>query len=339
MAIPYRTQRALKRLGITVLIIAVVAVLFVVCWFMWLGRYVVYDRDAGVRFDMERSSLDIQGEPMRNKEKLPQVNVFYNEGENAIVDASDMTKLQGYYISQEDLEKDITAIQPQLEALEKGTPVMIDVKSITGAVFYDSKASEFRNSAISTKAMEDLLQYMNSRGLYTIARMPAFRDYNFGLNNVEYGLPTSGGYLWTDDSYCYWLNPASQGTRSYLISLITELKNMGFDEVVLSEFYFPDTTEIVFDGDRNQAVVDAAKVLSDSCSTAAFTVSFVGKPGFALPEGRSRLYIEDAEPAQAKALAEGCGLEEPELYVVFITELHDTRFDEYGVLRPLSAAH
>lgn len=339
MAIPYRTQRLLKRLGITVLIVAVVLALAAVCWFMWLGRFVIYDREAGVRFDMDRSSLDIQGQPMTRQENLPQVEVFYNEGENAIVDTSEMTKLIGYYISQEDLETDITAIRPQLEALEKDTPVMIDVKSITGAVFYDSNASEFRNSAISTNAMGELLEYMNSRGLYTIARLPAFRDYNFGLNNVEYGLPTAGGYLWMDSTYCYWLNPASQGTRSYLISLITELKNMGFDEVVLTDFYFPESTEIVFNGDRNQAIVDAAQVLADSCSTAAFTVSFVGKPGFVLPQGRSRLYMEDAEPAQAKALAEGTGLENPDIYVVFITELHDTRFDEYGVLRPLSGAH
>ena len=303
MAIPYRTQRALKRIGTTVLILLIVVVLFVLCWFLWLGRFVVYDRDAGARIDMDRSSLEIQGKPMQQQEDLPMVEIFYNEGENAIVDTTDMKKLTGYYISQAELEKDITAIRPQLEALEKDTPVMIDVKSITGTVFYDSNVSEYRNSAISTNAMGELLEYMNGRGLYTIARLPAFRDFNFGLNNVEYGLPTAGGYLWMDSSYCYWLNPASQGTRSYLISLITELKNMGFDEVVLTDFYFPESTEIVFNGDRDQAIVDAAKVLSDTCSTAAFTVSFVGKPGFVLPDGRSRLYLENAEPAQAAALA------------------------------------
>lgn len=338
MAIPYRTQRTLKRLGTALLIVVVAVVLIAACWFWWLGRYVVYDRE-GARFDMDRSSLEIQGQPMREQEDLPTVDVFYNEGENAIVNASDMKRLTGYYISTKDLEADITVIRPQLEALESDTPVMIDVKSIYGAVYYDSNVSEYRNSAISTSAMEDLLNYMNSRGLYTIARLPAFRDYNFGLNNVEYGLPTAGGYLWMDSSYCYWLNPASQGTRSYLISLISELKNMGFDEVVLTDFYFPESTEIVFDGDRDQAVADAAKVLVDTCSTAAFTVSFVDNGKLILPEGRTRLYLENAEPAQAKALAEGTGLEEPEIYVVFITELHDTRFDDYGVLRPLSGAH
>lgn len=338
MAIPYRTQRLLKRLTVGILAAVLILLIVILCWIMWLERFIVYDREKGIILD-SRSSLDIQGQPMQHRNNLPKVDIYYNEGENAIVTETDMVKLTGYYISTADLEKDITAIRPQLEALEEGTPVMIDIKNIKGELYYDSLASEYRSSSISTTAMAELLKYLNEGGFYTIARMPALRDFNFGLNNVAYGLPTSGGYLWVDSSYCYWLNPASQGTRSYLISLISELKNMGFDEVVLTDFVFPESTEIVFDGDRKQAINDCAKVLVDTCSSEAFTVSFVGQAGFELPQGRSRLYLENAQPAQAAVLAEGTGLEQPDIYVVFITELHDTRFDEFGVLRPLSGAH
>lgn len=338
MAIPYRTQRLLKRLGtgilVTVLILAVVAL----CWIIWLERFIVYDREEGIILD-SRSSLEIEGQPLQRRNDLPEVEIYYNEGENAIVTQTDMEKLTGYYISAADLEQDITAIRPQLEALEPGTPVMIDVKNIKGELFYESTASEYRSTTISATAMGELLKYLNEGDFYTIARMPALRDFHFGLNNVAYGLPTSGGYLWVDSSYCYWLNPASQGTRSYLISIITELKNMGFDEVVLSDFVFPTSTEIVFDGDRQKAIDDCAKVLVDTCASEAFTVSFAGQVGFTLPEGRSRLYLENIQPAQAASAAETTGIEKPEIYVVFVTELHDTRFDDYGVLRPLSAAH
>ena len=338
MAIPYRTQRLLKRTGTTILVTVLVLAIIILCWLLWLERFIVYDREDGIILD-DRSSLDIQGQTMSGRADLPKVEIYYNEGENAIVTETDMTKLTGYYISAAELEKDITAIRPQLEALEPGTPVMIDVKNIKGELFYDSKASEYRSGSISTPAMDELLKYLHANNFYTIARLPALRDFNFGLNNVEFGLPTRGGYLWVDSSYCYWLNPASQGTRSYLISIITELKNMGFDEVVLTDFVFPESTEIVFDGDRQQAIADAAKVLADACSSEAFTVSFAGKVGFALPEGRSRLYLEGAEPAMAASVAESTGLEQPEIYVVFITDLHDTRFDDFGVLRPLSGAH
>lgn len=338
MAIPYRTQRLLKRLGISILIVVLILAVAAACWLLWLERFIVYDREKGIILD-DRSSIEIQGQPMQHRTNLPKVEIYYNEGENAIISETDMVKLTGYYISAAELEKDITAIRPQLEALEPGTPVMIDVKNIKGELFYDSAASEYRSSTISASAMSELLNYLNSNGFYTIARMPAFRDFNFGLNNVAYGLPTSGGYLWVDSSYCYWLNPSSQGTRSYLISIISELKNMGFDEVVLTDFVFPESTEIVFDGDRQGAINDCAKVLVDTCSSEAFTVSFVGTANFTMPTGRSRLYLENAQPAQAATLAQATGLEQPEIYVVFITELHDTRFDDYGVLRPLSGAH
>lgn len=338
MAIPYRTQRLLKRLGTGILVTVLIVAVASLCWLLWLERFIVYDREEGLILD-DRSSIDIQGQPLKHRNNLPKVEIYYNEGENAIVTETDMEKLTGYYISAADLEKDITAIRPQLEALEPGTPVMIDVKNIKGELFYDSAASEYRSGTISSKTMTELLKYLNAGNFYTIARMPALRDFNFGLNNVEFGLPTRGGYLWVDSSYCYWLNPASQGTRSYLISIISELKNMGFDEVVLSDFVFPESTEIVFDGDRQTAINDCAQVLVDTCASEAFTVSFAGKPGFTLPAGRTRLYLENAQPAQAAVLAESTGLEQPEIYVVFITELHDTRFDEFGVLRPLSGAH
>ena len=338
MAIPYRTQRLLKRIGILLLVVVLALAVVALCWLLWLDRFVVYDREAGVLFS-QQSSVEIDGQTMQGRKNIPKVEIYYNEGENAIVTETDMVKLTGYYISAAELEKDITAIIPQLEALEPGTPVMIDVKNIKGELFYESIASEYRSTTISTTAMGELLQYLNTHNYYTIARMPALRDFNFGLNNVAYGLPTSGGYLWVDSSYCYWLNPASQGTRSYLISLISELKNMGFDEVVLSDFVFPTSTEIVFDGDRQQAIADAAKVLVDTCSSEAFTVSFAGEANFVLPEGRTRLYLENAQPGQAATLAAATGMEQPDIYLVFITELHDTRFDEYGVLRPLSAAH
>ena len=61
MAIPYRTQRFLKRLGISVLVITLALTLFVVCWFMWLGRYVVYDRE-----NHTFREFSLHGQPVEN---------------------------------------------------------------------------------------------------------------------------------------------------------------------------------------------------------------------------------------------------------------------------------
>ena len=45
MTIPYRTRRVLKRLGSALLALALVAIFVLMCWLLWLDRFVVYTRD------------------------------------------------------------------------------------------------------------------------------------------------------------------------------------------------------------------------------------------------------------------------------------------------------
>ena len=53
MIIPYRVQQALRRLGIGLLVILVLAMVVLLCWFLWLQRYVVYTEDgAKLNFDI-----------------------------------------------------------------------------------------------------------------------------------------------------------------------------------------------------------------------------------------------------------------------------------------------
>ena len=143
-----------------------------------------------------------------------------------------------------------------------GTPVMLDVKDAKGRFFYSSGVSAERSGSVDTAAMDALIEKLDQKGMYLIARLPALRDYSFGLNHTENGLfVSSGAYLWADDDYCYWLDPTKQGTVTYLVEIVTELKNLGFDEVVFDEYRFPDTDNLKFSGDRLEALNSTAKTL------------------------------------------------------------------------------
>jgi hypothetical protein len=50
------------------------------------------------------------------------------------------------------------------------------------------------------------------------------------------------------------------------------------------------------------------------------------------------MYLENAAAADAAQLATQFGFEDPKIRVVFLTTVHDTRFDEFSVLRPISNA-
>ena len=58
-----------------------------------------------------------------------------------------------------------------------------------------------------------------------------------------------------------------------------------------------------------------------------------------LVEYACRLRDEGKSAAEIAAAAELSGVADTAVQLVFLTELHDTRFDAYGVLRPLSGAH
>lgn len=336
MNIPYRTRCALKRTGKIMLVLAVVTLLIWMCWILWLQRYVVYTRDGGAVLDFDLSEMET-GEQAKQPQK-DEVSIYYNEGDNAINTNKELQQLQGYYVTAEDLA-DIDTVLTQIKALPKETPVMLEVKSIYGSFFYSSSVSAKRSSNINTEKMDELLAYLKKSGMYTIAVLPAMRDYEYGLHHVSDGLPTAGGYLWVDDDGCYWLNPSSEGTISYLVQIVTEIKSLGFSEVVFSDFYFPKTDSIVFKSDKTEALTRAAQTLVTTCATDYFCVSFIGEDPFTLPEGRSRLYKKNAVAAELESIAQQTGLADPQTRLVFLTEVHDTRFDAYSVLRPLSAAH
>lgn len=340
MIFSYRTRQLLKNIAVVLLMVLLVLALVLMCWFLWLERFVVYTRDQGAILDFNLSADFGPGEQAVPPEPEDPVSIYYNEGDNTLNTSTELTQMVGYYVDAATLEEDLDAVRNQLRSLPSGTPVLVDVKSIYGNFFYSSNVSDKRNSALDTAAMDELIKLMETNGLYAIARIPALRDYYYGLNHVPDGLPLPGGYLWMDEDYCYWLNPAREGTMTYLVQIITELRGLGFDEVVLCDFYFPDEDKIVFNGDKDQAIATAAQTLVTACATEKFAVSFVGQdPAFPLPEGRSRLYLEGVAAASAAGVAQQTGLADPAVNLVFLTEVHDTRFDIYSVLRPLSAAH
>ena len=80
---------------------------------------------------------------------------------------------------------------------------------------------------------------MSARGdVYTVARLSCFRDEALG-SNMDYTLRTSSDYRWRDSGDLHWATPSNEAVRSYLIGLMTELAQMGFDEIVLDYFGYP----------------------------------------------------------------------------------------------------
>lgn len=337
MTIPYRTQRVLKRILTAVLVIAVVLAAVWACWLIWVQRYIVYTADGSAKLDFDLPP--ISGGQLAAAPDDPDIPIHFDKDDEMVGGTTELQQMVGYYVEPETLS-DLATVKAQIQALPAGTPVMIDVKGVQGDFYYSTTVGSRTSSRVDIAAMDDLIDYLKRSGMYAIARIPALRDYTYGLNHVPDGVHhISGGYLYMDDAGCYWLHPGSEGTLSYLTQIIMELKNLGFDEVVLDDFRFPETTKILVNGDKAELLTRAADVLLSACATDRFAVSFVKSAEFTAPTGRSRLYLTGLDASQAANAAQNSGVADPAVNMVFLTELHDTRFDVYSVMRPLSGAH
>lgn len=338
--IPFRTRRILRTLLVTVLVLALLASALLVCWLLWLNRFVVYTRD-GIRLDFDKPPVSAGGQNPQAPVPGTTVDIYYNEGQDTVTPpTTELSQLAGCYVDGQMLTQDFAQVSKELAALGKDTAILMDMKNIRSEFYYPTALGRISGN-VPAEEMKTLITQLKGKGHYLIARIPSFQEYWFILDDeagrVPFGLPKDGGggSLWMDpDGPCYWLNPAADGTLTYLVKIIGELRDLGFDEVVLQDFRFPATDMISFSGDRQQTVTNLAYSLGKICTTDRFCLSFqTSDPAFPLPQGRTRLYVTGAAAADVQTLAEQTGLGSDRL--VFLTDLLDTRFDAYGTMRPL----
>ena len=338
MSLTYRTRRRLQRLGAVVLFLTMVITVGWFCWVVWLERYIVYTRDGAV-IDFERSEQTLQGEVAVPPVAGNGPGIHFNEGENAISTSTEMTQLFGYYITADMLLNDMEGTRQKVEMLDRGTPVMIELKGGWGSFYYSSDIDgAIRSASMDVAAVDELIEYMQSRNMYLIAQIPAFRDYTYALNHVNAGIPFTGGggALWMDDGGCYWLKPTDSGIIGYLASIILELRGMGFHEVVLRDFEVPNGERVIYNGDEQTDLLSAANTLITACSTSYFTVSFtVDSTAFPLPDGRCRIYVNNVSAKDVERSAQQVTFSDPDLRLVFMADTTDSRYDSYSVVRTL----
>ncbi|MEE1328945.1 MAG: putative glycoside hydrolase [Oscillospiraceae bacterium] len=341
MTLTFRTRRRLKGLFIALLSLTMAFILAWLGWVVYLERYIIYTRDGVVLnldLDLDQYDEGVVATPPDANETVP---IFYNEGSNAQEMNAELTQLWGYYISFDDLAKDINACRDQLALLPAGTPVMIELKSGYGKFHYSTSVpgAELSDS-VNIAEVDSLIQDLRSRNLYLIAKVSAFRDRAYGLKNVPQGIyHVNKKGLWPDNNNCYWLNPTNPTVLSYISSIVQELKEMDFDEVLLADFSVPVSDKVYFKEDRTEALKNAANTIIESCGSEYFTISFgVTSSTFPLPEGRTRMYLSGVEAQNVGAVIAQSKVENAEIRIVFLADTNDTRYDEYGVLRPLSAS-
>lgn len=341
MRIPYRTRRRIGRIGMVLTLVLTIGLVAWMCWVVWLERYVVYS-DGKATLDFSVSAQELVGEVAKPPVAEENVPIYYNEGSDALNITTDLTQLNGYYININDMKSSMDAIMTTIQRLDPDTAVMLDMKGGYGSFYYNTNLEEGIVSASTDIAsVEKLVDALKKRGCYLIARVSSLPDYNFGNDHVSSGLyMLNRKGLWMDDDGFFWLDPTNATTTNWLTSVVTELRELGFNEVVLADFRFPDSDKYIFDGDKTIALQEAAAKVITACSANNFTISFaVADPALELPaESRSRIYLEDVAATNIDSKISQAKVPDPKTQVVFVVNTNDSRFDSYSVLRSIDLA-
>lgn len=123
--------------------------------------------------------------------------------------------------------------------------VNIDIKKEDGTVLYPING---QTAAVSGEAnyisipIKAIINMLHENELYVSGTIACFKDSLASTTYVNYSLKSSSAaeMRWEDADGSYWLNAYSEGARDYITGIVAESVKLGFDEIILSWFFFPN---------------------------------------------------------------------------------------------------
>lgn len=132
-------------------------------------------------------------------------------------------------------------------AAEGYTAAMIHLKDSAGNLRYLSGLEEVQDTEVinGTLTAEEISNTLSEKGLAPIAVLSVLAD-NAGCAanpDMSYKVTDEENVSWLDYTYenpVRWADPASKATIAYNKAVYDELKNAGFEQIVLADIVFPD---------------------------------------------------------------------------------------------------
>ena len=119
----------------------------------------------------------------------------------------------------------------------------LTMKDGSGRVYYNSQAAvpgAVETAEDTAEALAMVMRGGTEGAARAIARLSCLLDPIAAKADVEgMGLKNTGGYIFYDGNNENWLDPSKEKTQEYLASLAVECAELGFDEILLTDFSFP----------------------------------------------------------------------------------------------------
>ena len=233
----YRGRGPKWKILLAILLVLVIAVAASV---IYLQQFLVYGADGSrqIRLPWQTEEKapppDGEGEAPENQ---PDVDVVVQEPEDQGPKETAAFSLPAQALTQ--------ALWQETEKPSGANAVAVRLKTSNGTVYFN--AANAVSGAVETEldTAAALAAVTAQEGLHTIAGIACLQDFKAANADVEgRGLKNTGGYIFYDGNNSLWLDPAKPGTREYVCALAKEIAELGFDELLLTDFSYPTVGKI-----------------------------------------------------------------------------------------------
>ena len=219
--------------------------------FYGLQKYAVISED-GVRVSFSETSAEDSGGTDSAAEDL----VFDTVVPDIVFQAPDYSRIpatagkrvkpiRAVYL--EAGEINLERLQNAAASLVDGNALMLEMKPRSGQLLWNSQTPVAVSYGLSTDTdfsnslpalIPALKQREDGKEIYMVAQISCFIDEMLANRSNQYALRSAAGFNYTDENGT-WLDPYNPELRNYIVGLIRELYDMGFDEVALADVMHP----------------------------------------------------------------------------------------------------
>ena len=232
-------------------------------------------------------SYDESGQEVREFERV-NVTVQFEEADYSTVKqtvSGRVPPLRAIFIPYDDIDPE--TVTGYANRLSSGNALLLEVKKEDGYLKWYSDTPTAKRWGLnmglpdSKEMLTSVVSQLKSDGIYVIAQISCLQDFLLGgwfRNEITVTLKDAYGKDYYNEEG-YWLDPYSTLVRDYVVELVQELWDMGFDEVVLDNVRHP----VVEDIENADGTVTSGVQYSRDMSTTPSPLSAVS--GFAVNVG------------------------------------------------------
>lgn len=122
--------------------------------------------------------------------------------------------------------------------LNEVNSLIIPLKNDDGTFNYKTLI-DYKTADDITTNLTDIIEQALIKDVKLIAEISVYKDNNFARRYTDASFKATYKADWLDSNLKRWITPYSQEGQDYIETIIDEILAMGFDEILLKDFYFP----------------------------------------------------------------------------------------------------